>query len=186
MARENSETATPTPPRGSIVARPARPERLTRTIHGPRPRLRSGASLRDASRSAVLHFCRTVEFSSCPRCGRQQKRGARPRFCCLARPERFELPTPKFVAWCSIQLSYGRVKGAYYREGVRVRQGTALPRAGRAPTILRMTQDRQSELSERTFRGGRLLAIIMSVVVALAVVSALVDWLVLGPLLERI
>ncbi len=28
----------------------------------------------------------------------------------LARPERFELPTPKFVAWCSIQLSYGRVR----------------------------------------------------------------------------
>ena len=27
----------------------------------------------------------------------------------LARPERFELPTPKFVVWCSIQLSYGRV-----------------------------------------------------------------------------
>ncbi len=26
----------------------------------------------------------------------------------LVRPERFELPTPKFVAWCSIQLSYGR------------------------------------------------------------------------------
>ena len=30
----------------------------------------------------------------------------------LARPERFELPTPKFVAWCSIQLSYGRVEQA--------------------------------------------------------------------------
>ena len=29
----------------------------------------------------------------------------------VARPERFELPTPKFVAWCSIQLSYGRVLG---------------------------------------------------------------------------
>ena len=28
--------------------------------------------------------------------------------CVVARPERFELPTPKFVAWCSIQLSYGR------------------------------------------------------------------------------
>jgi hypothetical protein len=28
----------------------------------------------------------------------------------MARPERFELPTPKFVAWCSIQLSYGRNK----------------------------------------------------------------------------
>jgi hypothetical protein len=27
----------------------------------------------------------------------------------LARPERFELPTPRFVVWCSIQLSYGRV-----------------------------------------------------------------------------
>lgn len=27
----------------------------------------------------------------------------------LARPEGFEPPTPKFVAWCSIQLSYGRV-----------------------------------------------------------------------------
>ena len=28
---------------------------------------------------------------------------------CMARPERFELPTTKFVAWCSIQLSYGRM-----------------------------------------------------------------------------
>ena len=26
----------------------------------------------------------------------------------LARPKRFELLTPKFVVWCSIQLSYGR------------------------------------------------------------------------------
>jgi hypothetical protein len=26
----------------------------------------------------------------------------------LARPERFERPTPRFVVWCSIQLSYGR------------------------------------------------------------------------------
>ena len=29
----------------------------------------------------------------------------------MVRPERFELPTPKFVAWCSIQLSYGRSGG---------------------------------------------------------------------------
>ncbi len=28
----------------------------------------------------------------------------------MARPERFELPTTKFVAWYSIQLSYGRVE----------------------------------------------------------------------------
>ena len=27
----------------------------------------------------------------------------------VARPKRFELLTPKFVVWCSIQLSYGRV-----------------------------------------------------------------------------
>jgi hypothetical protein len=26
----------------------------------------------------------------------------------MARPERFELPTPRSVVWCSIQLSYGR------------------------------------------------------------------------------
>ncbi len=26
----------------------------------------------------------------------------------VARPERFELPTPRFEAWCSVQLSYGR------------------------------------------------------------------------------
>ncbi len=30
-------------------------------------------------------------------------------FLIMARPEGFEPPTPKFVAWCSIQLSYGRL-----------------------------------------------------------------------------
>ncbi len=34
-----------------------------------------------------------------------------PAFVFVVRPERFELPTPKFVAWCSIQLSYGRSSG---------------------------------------------------------------------------
>ena len=28
----------------------------------------------------------------------------------MARPKRFELLTPKFVVWCSIQLSYGRTR----------------------------------------------------------------------------
>ena len=28
---------------------------------------------------------------------------------CLVRPDRFERPTPRFEAWYSIQLSYGRV-----------------------------------------------------------------------------
>ena len=27
----------------------------------------------------------------------------------MARPKRFELLTPRFVVWCSIQLSYGRL-----------------------------------------------------------------------------
>ena len=27
----------------------------------------------------------------------------------MARPKRFELLTPRFVVWCSIQLSYGRM-----------------------------------------------------------------------------
>ena len=26
----------------------------------------------------------------------------------MARPEGFEPPAPRFVVWCSIQLSYGR------------------------------------------------------------------------------
>ncbi len=35
----------------------------------------------------------------------------------LARPERFELPTPWFVAKYSIQLSYGREGADYSRSG---------------------------------------------------------------------
>ena len=31
----------------------------------------------------------------------------------LARPKRFELLTPRFVVWCSIQLSYGRALTAW-------------------------------------------------------------------------
>ncbi len=33
----------------------------------------------------------------------------------VVRPERFELPTPKFVAWCSIQLSYGRAEAELWQ-----------------------------------------------------------------------
>ena len=35
---------------------------------------------------------------------------------CMARPERFELPTAWFVARYSIQLSYGRIRKAVYYE----------------------------------------------------------------------
>ena len=35
----------------------------------------------------------------------------------LARPKRFELLTPRFVVWCSIQLSYGRALGSHLIPG---------------------------------------------------------------------
>ena len=41
----------------------------------------------------------------------------------MARSGRFELPTPRFVVWCSIQLSYERFGGA----------ADAGPRTDRAP-----------------------------------------------------
>jgi hypothetical protein len=34
----------------------------------------------------------------------------------MARPKRFELLTPRFVVWCSIQLSYGRVFRKAFRD----------------------------------------------------------------------
>ena len=37
----------------------------------------------------------------------------------VARPERFELPTTKFVAWCSIQLSYGRAEAKLWGTAVK-------------------------------------------------------------------
>ena len=46
------------------------------------------------------HICATRKSR-----GRRSYRRPRSR---MARPERFELPTTKFVAWYSIQLSYGR------------------------------------------------------------------------------
>ena len=45
----------------------------------------------------------------------QKEKGAEAPFANLARPERFELPTTKFVAWYSIQLSYGREEAELLR-----------------------------------------------------------------------
>ena len=50
----------------------------------------------------------------------------------LARPERFELPTTKFVAWYSIQLSYGRME----RSPRHARRGPALFRSGGSPSSI--------------------------------------------------
>jgi hypothetical protein len=42
-----------------------------------------------------------------------------------------------------------------------------------------------SEPAEKQFRGWRLIGVIMAVIVVLAVVSAVVDWMVIGPLEGR-
>ena len=58
--------------------------------------------------------------SSCTgeRVSSNNKKGAEAPFANLARPERFELPTTKFVAWYSIQLSYGREEAELFRHNV--------------------------------------------------------------------
>src|ERR1035441_1722463 len=43
----------------------------------------------------------------------------------MARPKRFELLTPRFVVWCSIQLSYGRVTEMLVRAVSHVVNSTA-------------------------------------------------------------
>ena len=48
-----------------------------------------------------------------------------------------------------------------------------------------MAESHRPDRSERKFHGWRLLAVITCVIVALAIVSGVVDWLVLGPLLDR-
>ena len=59
----------------------------------------------------------------------------------MADPERFERPTPRFVVWCSIQLSYGSaclvrqggmssekrlLRQAFYRPGILTGSGLVL------------------------------------------------------------
>ena len=57
---------------------------------------------------------------------RQQRVPEHPLPCIVARPERFELPTTKFVAWYSIQLSYGREEAELFRQNL----STSTPIAG--------------------------------------------------------
>src|SRR6185312_1354735 len=66
----------------------------------------------------------------------------------MARPERFELPTTKFVAWYSIQLSYGRVgtqkRAANYplspHRRQRKRRAMVAEREGFEPSIRLLTR----------------------------------------------
>ena len=54
----------------------------------------------------------------------------------MARRERFELPTPRFVVWCSIQLSYGRAMGL---TGLGRSKGTYSRQRGGARIIPRIS-----------------------------------------------
>ena len=85
----------------------------------------------------------------------------------LARPERFELTAPKFVAWCSIQLSYGRVGPRIIWKGSRsVNLSPAITMGDMQP-------------NEKQFHGWRLLGVLGIVIGVLAIISAIVDFVVL-------
>ncbi len=88
----------------------------------------------------------------------------------MARPERFERPTPKFVAWCSIQLSYGRARARIIWKG-----SGPVKKSG---CIKHMGNESPSNDTKK-FHGWRLIGVIMIVIAMLAVVSAIVDWVVL-------
>ena len=81
-----------------------------------------------ASVSGIMHRFRDPQSCARPRAvwrnsksqirrSRKNKRaGFRQPFVFVVRPERFELPTPWFVAKYSIQMSYGRLRGPDYTE----------------------------------------------------------------------
>src|SRR5271166_5524186 len=74
----------------------------------------------------------------------------------LARPERFELPTPRFVVWCSIQLSYGRLgwlKAAKATSRKPAGPLTAFAQAGKSKTRAPMAAGRRP--SRLVLRGAR-------------------------------
>ena len=69
-------------------------------------------------RSAFVSPLCPRRFGRCLRCRLQRSNC----LILLARPKRFELLTPRFVVWCSIQLSYGRglsMRGGLYSRVAR-------------------------------------------------------------------
>ncbi len=83
----------------------------------------------------------------------------------MARPKRFELLTPRFVVWCSIQLSYGRAamgprggwrQGREPMEAARQRQAEA---RDRPPLACRQSQNLPSPHRTVQNRRGRPLSL---------------------------
>jgi hypothetical protein len=74
----------------------------------------------------------------------------------MARPERFELPTPRFVVWCSIQLSYGRTcapRGAQKRPQEASRASSRFREPGQAQSLGREGRSRWRFPSSRGVAG---------------------------------
>src|ERR1700678_1676001 len=67
----------------------------------------------------------------------------------LARPERFELPAPRFVVWCSIQLSYGRIWEArtYWGGLPKARTTTSFCGKGATPSNFRPSPGAYGKIS---------------------------------------
>jgi hypothetical protein len=57
--------------------------------------------------SSANKICKPTANQRATRTKRNGESGAKSKTK-MARPKRFELLTPRFVVWCSIQLSYGR------------------------------------------------------------------------------
>ena len=74
----------------------------------------------------------------------------------LARPKRFELLTPRFVVWCSIQLSYGRVLRGSRKEMLRPTGSGTRPSYRLRPALARLASGGAARRRrERKRRAGR-------------------------------
>ena len=92
------------------------------------------------------------------------------------------------------------MKARYYLEGSEARQGRSVFPPAPDPYNVRMSEDHPretaetpetpryetDEFAEKRFRGWRLIGFIMGVVAVLAVISFIVDWVVIGPLEGRV
>ena len=81
-------------------------------------------SIKHSLRSRLMLRLRSMSLTASLRC--ELNGGESPYSKNLARPERFELPTPRFEAWCSIQLSYGRRTRSLGSLGEKVKAPSAL------------------------------------------------------------
>ena len=74
----------------------------------------------------------------------------------MARPKRFELLTPRFVVWCSIQLSYGRVLRGSRKEMLRPTGSGTRPSYRLRPALARLASGGAARRRrERKRRAGR-------------------------------